>query len=252
MSLDHRFSFFPRPMIIAHRGSCIKGSHPENTLPAFREAVDLGAHGIELDIQLTRDGELAVFHDRSLLRLTGTRKNIDQLSSEELAQVRFLPNFNTLASGPLKIPLLQDVFKLLGDQIVYNIEIKKQPGFYRKLITRLGGLVTDFGLQQRVWLSSFDPFFLWQWHRVSSGIPAAYLFESLNIFSRLLCGKKFVDFLHPHLSLAPRIKRLRTFTKPMCFWTFNQGDPGDYLTDSAVFALITDNVPETRKIFRIL
>ena len=64
------------PLIIAHRGDVSKA--PENTIPAFLSAHGRGADGIELDVRLTRDGQLVVYHDRSLRRIGGVSWAGDQ------------------------------------------------------------------------------------------------------------------------------------------------------------------------------
>ena len=74
---------------IAHRGLFNNRDIPENSLPAFRKAVQNG-YGIELDVQLTKDDRLVVFHDGSLQRMTGVSKNLIDCSYEELPEYRLL------------------------------------------------------------------------------------------------------------------------------------------------------------------
>ena len=78
-----------RPLILAHRGSPKSANFPENTIPAFREAVELGADGFELDIHLTKDKELVVFHDYRLKRLMGVPGGVSSLDSREISQLSF-------------------------------------------------------------------------------------------------------------------------------------------------------------------
>ncbi|MFQ7237389.1 MAG: glycerophosphodiester phosphodiesterase family protein, partial [Enterococcus hulanensis] len=72
-------------VIIAHRGSA--GTHPENTLPAFMEAVRTGADGIELDVHLTADQQLVVIHDESVDRTTDGKGLIRELTLEEIKEL---------------------------------------------------------------------------------------------------------------------------------------------------------------------
>ncbi|OGB60641.1 MAG: hypothetical protein A2Y94_03320 [Caldithrix sp. RBG_13_44_9] len=228
-----------KPLIIAHRGSQLVNQYPENTLPAFAEAQQLGAQGIELDIWSTLDGELAVFHDRSLSRLTGLNQNIDRCSSMQLQQVRF----KGLDDGDqVRIPLLQQVFAMFGKQLFYNVEIKQKFGSYRKLICRLYSLLREYDLWEQIWLSSFDISFLWQWREYHDQVHCAYLFDNWNAYIRWLCEHKFVDFLHPGITLFPEISKMIDLTKPLCFWTVNQENDILALSSQPVFALITDNV----------
>ena len=74
-----------RPLIIAHRGASVNA--PENTLAAFQRAVDLGADGLEFDVQLAADGVAVVFHDPSLNRIAGRKGKIRQIDSDVLQTV---------------------------------------------------------------------------------------------------------------------------------------------------------------------
>ena len=103
-----------RPRFIAHRGASAEA--PENTLAAFRRALALGADGIELDVQVTRDGEAVVFHDATLARLTGRRGRLARLSLRELREVR-------VQGEP--IPTLTEVLALARRRAVVQIEIKR-------------------------------------------------------------------------------------------------------------------------------
>ena len=92
----------PIPLIIAHRGDVTNA--PENTVPAFRKALELGADGIELDVRLTRDEELVVFHDRCLQdmarRRLGTHDAFAQVHGVGAAKLaKFAEPFVALIAG---------------------------------------------------------------------------------------------------------------------------------------------------------
>lgn len=99
----------------AHRG-LHGGDTPENSLAAFEKAVDAG-YGIELDLQLSRDGEVMVFHDYSLERMTGTPKKLCELTKAELEQL-------SLSGTGEKIPTLGEVLALVGGKVPLLIELK--------------------------------------------------------------------------------------------------------------------------------
>ena len=103
---------------VAHRGLFNNEDIPENSLKAFRKAVENG-YGIELDVQLTTDDKLVVFHDASLKRMTGIDKNLTDCSFEELLTY---PLLNT----DEKIPLFSDVLKVLKPDTPLIIEIKAE------------------------------------------------------------------------------------------------------------------------------
>ena len=70
------------PLIIAHRGHV--SAAPENTMPAFQEALDAGADGVELDVRITRDGQLVVFHDRRLERTSNVHGLLSQYTLADI------------------------------------------------------------------------------------------------------------------------------------------------------------------------
>jgi glycerophosphoryl diester phosphodiesterase len=102
------------PLFIAHRGASAEA--PENTLAAFRRALALGVDGIELDVQVTRDGVPMVFHDTSLVRLTGRRGRIAQFTRRELREIHVRGE---------AIPALTEVLALTRDCCVVQVELKR-------------------------------------------------------------------------------------------------------------------------------
>ncbi|MEO2462017.1 glycerophosphodiester phosphodiesterase family protein, partial [Enterococcus faecalis] len=110
--------------IIAHRGS--KGTHPENTCIAFREAVRVGAEGIELDVHLSKDGYLIVMHDETVDRTTDGHGEIQQLTLNELKQLDAGSWFQKNPSVQC-VPTLEDVLNCLEEEQFngfLNIELK--------------------------------------------------------------------------------------------------------------------------------
>ncbi len=101
---------------IAHRGLYNNKYIPENSMRAFQNAIDNG-YGIELDVQLTADEELVVFHDSTLKRMCAQKKRISECTFEELCQ------YNLLCTDQ-KIPLFEDVIKLVGGRVPLLIEVK--------------------------------------------------------------------------------------------------------------------------------
>ena len=101
----------------AHRGFFNnKEAYPENSLPAFQRAVDAN-FGIELDVQMTTDGKLVVFHDGTLKRMCGVDKMLHMMSFDECQQY-------TLKKSNEKIPLFEDVLKVVDGKVPLIVEIK--------------------------------------------------------------------------------------------------------------------------------
>src|SRR5947209_2004809 len=105
------------PLIIAHRGA--SGDAPENTLAAFRLAMDSAADMIELDLHQSKDGALVVCHDFKLYRTARVRKTIKQLTLKELKRLDVGHWFHPRFSGET-IPTLEEVLKLTENRIRLN------------------------------------------------------------------------------------------------------------------------------------
>jgi glycerophosphoryl diester phosphodiesterase len=99
--------------IIAHRGA--SGFEPENTIAAFQKAIDMGAHGIELDVHLSADGAVIVMHDETVDRTTNGTGEVNQLTLDEL---------KNLTIGVHSIPTLEEVLLLINKKCMVNIELK--------------------------------------------------------------------------------------------------------------------------------
>lgn len=122
--------------IYGHRGA--SGLAPENTLDAFRAALELGVDGIELDVRATADGRPVIIHDQSLRRTAGVERNVDELTLAELQQL-----------AP-EVPTLSAVLELAGDAVHLDVEVK-QPGVEQLILESLAAFA-----DARWALSCFD------------------------------------------------------------------------------------------------
>ena len=138
-----------RPLIGAHRGASARA--PENTLAAFRAAIDDGAEMIELDVHLTRDGELAVIHDSKTRRTTGVGGMVARL---EMARLRRLDAGRHKGSdwAGEGIPTLDDVLALARGRLIVNVEIKGGLA----AVPAVARGVASAGMRESVVVSSFD------------------------------------------------------------------------------------------------
>lgn len=136
--------------IWAHRGS--SHQYIENTMQAFEQAISDKADGIELDVQRTKDGQLVVYHDEHLNRLTGVDKYLNQLTWAEL-QTLDLHSLNDEA----KIPLLSEVLALFQEtDLIVNIELKNSLNFYPGMEDEVFALVAEMNMVDQVLFSSFN------------------------------------------------------------------------------------------------
>ena len=153
-----------RPLILGHRGA----SHdaPQNTLAAFRKAVEVGADGVELDVHLSRDGVPVVIHDAKVDATTDGTGYVSAKSLEELKALDAGLSFDPQFSGE-RIPTLEEVLLEVGEALLVNIELKV--GRIDGLAAAVVDVVKRLGMQPRVWFSSFRPYLLYQSARSGPG-----------------------------------------------------------------------------------
>jgi glycerophosphoryl diester phosphodiesterase len=109
------------PVVVAHRGA--SSTRPENTVPAFEEAIALGAPAIELDVRLTADGHAVVMHDADVSRTTDGAGLVHELTLERLRLLRAGSERH-----PARVPTLREVLELASGRVGVVVEIKNLPG----------------------------------------------------------------------------------------------------------------------------
>lgn len=143
-----------RTNITAHRG--YSSAAPENTLYAFQAAIDSGADFIELDVQLTKDEQLVVFHDENIDRVTNGKGTLNSYTYDELQQFSAGSWFgDTGEFSDAKIPLFSDVLELCGDNIMLNIEIKNY-GSVQLTTEKTVELIHEYGISDSCYITSFS------------------------------------------------------------------------------------------------
>lgn len=136
-----------RPIIFAHRGASAYA--PENTLAAFELAIKQGAPAIELDATLTKDQMVVVFHDSSTERVCGYKGKINQMTLAEIKKLDAGSYFDPSFKGE-RIPTLEEVFDLVGDQLLINIELKNYLTPFDSLPQRVASIIKKQKLQTNV------------------------------------------------------------------------------------------------------
>jgi glycerophosphoryl diester phosphodiesterase len=179
-------------MVIAHRG--FSGEAPENTLAAFRKAIEVGSDMLELDVQFSKDKEVVVIHDEILERATNGQGQVADFTLKELKKLdagfRFGPQF----SGE-RIPTLREVLELARGRILVNIEIKN-PTHGQYAITELADRalreVKKTEMLNQVIFSSFNPIAL---ERIKTRVPRAWVallyHKDWNSLREITAGESF-------------------------------------------------------------
>ena len=148
-------------LIIAHRG--VSARAPENTLAAIQMAIDAGADGVELDVQLARDGVPVVIHDETLFRYTRKKDKVTDLTSKQLARTDVGSWFNRkhrrFANPEFAretVPTLSNVLQALtGFSGLIYIELKCNQTNFRELTNAVCDVVSDHPLLPQIIIKSF-------------------------------------------------------------------------------------------------
>lgn len=139
---------------IAHRGA--SAVCPENTMVAFERSLQLGATGIETDVQLSSDGKLVLIHDETLSRTAGAEGWVKDNSVEELRTLDAGAWFHADFAGE-RIPSLDELFDLVrGKNILLNLELKNGIISYKGMEEKIIQAIRDWDMEQQVILSSFN------------------------------------------------------------------------------------------------
>ena len=186
---------------------------------AFELAKTAGADGLEFDVRLDGDGNVIVFHDQTLERMLHRPTRLDEMSAAERATVR-------IDGEP--IPLLSEVLDTY--ELELDIEIKADRiGRTGALVEAVAKLIAEHRRNDRVMVSSFDPFTLLQVHRRLPDIALAYIFhgEQALPLRRGWVGRWIgASLVHPQITLCTeaRIKAWHTAGLPINAWTVDDDD----------------------------
>lgn len=245
-----------KPLIIAHRGASALA--PENTLGAFKRAIDDGAEGIEFDVRLSKDGAVVVFHDATLQRLSDRKNLVSSLTVEELQKIDVGSWFNRSKTTHSKdlfsnetIPTLEQLLDFLTDfkGLIY-IELKCRESEVEKLAKAVCELITDSHLLPNIIVKSFQLETIPHIRRLCPKVKTAALFAP-KIMTLLRKEKRLVNIAHElgadmisvHFSLATRklMKKAAKKSLPVTIWTADNPLWIKRAFDLGLFAVITNN-----------
>lgn len=180
--------------IYAHRGA--SGDAPENTMEAFELAAHQGADGIELDVHLSRDGEIVVIHDETIDRVTGAWGTVGSMSLAELKRYAYNRTHPQFAHAA--IPTLREVFEWarpLG--MAVNVELKTSPIAYEKLEEKCIELAAKMGMEKLVCYSSFNHRSLLTVKTLDASLPCGLLYEAVMVRPWEYAAALGMDAIHP-------------------------------------------------------
>lgn len=237
------YADLPRPTIFAHRGSSAHA--PENTLAAFKLAVQQGAPAIELDAALCGDAQVVVIHDDTLLRTTGNPGIVRKMPLKAIQELDAGSWFSPAYQGE-KIPTLAQVFETVRGQIFINIEIKNYASPLDTLPDHLASLVVKHGMVDQVLFSSFNPIALLRVGKLLPQVPRGLLVLGgrQGAWARGWLGNRFpCQALHPKASdVSPAlVTHVHQAKRRIHVYTVNQPDEMTRLFTLGVDGIFTDD-----------
>lgn len=224
-----------KPLVIGHRGAM--GHETENTLASVQKALDLGVDMIEIDVFNAQGGETIVFHDETLERLTNAGGEIEDWSYFELQKV--------IVEGGHKIPLLQDVLKLINHKVRLNIELKGGG------TTDRVNFITNYYIEKKGWslddflISSFKWDELREMRKINPDIPIAILTEEDPVDAINIAKELNAEAINPNFQMLTEenSKKIKDSGFKIYTWTVNEPQDITAMKNFDVDGIIT-NYPE--------
>lgn len=198
--------------IWAHRGCSQR--YPENTLLAFEKAAKLDRlAGIELDIQLTKDGELVVIHDERVDRTTEGIGCVKEYTLSELKKLHIYADSNPSQAIPTMIEVIDLLQERIKDGLKINIELKNSIYPYDGIEEKIVELVGQYGLEDKVVYSSFNALSLEKIHALDSQAEIGILDTKVSDCLYKLKGGCGAQALHPSWQgIDLPIERIQEYT----------------------------------------
>lgn len=231
-----------KPLLFGHRGC--PSLHPENSLSGFRACVEYQIDGIELDVQLTKDKKLIVFHDADLNRIARIDATIADLPYEEIKKI-------DLGEGQ-HIPLLEEVFLLCQDKLLYDIEIKARDMKNHQVETALYQMIQKYSLEKECMVSSFNPVSLLRFKKVcKQTIKTAVIYSDETTVPRILRKGFARHLVHPSCIKpeSKHVERALNYGYPVIAWTVDSVDEAERLLAMGVKGLISNNPEKLKPLF---
>lgn len=224
----------------AHRGARL--TEAENTLEAFTLALDLGADGLELDVQLSADGIPVVTHDEKLTRVAGVRRKVEELSLKELRELNMAAYRPSL--GLRRIPLLEEVLELIRSRgCTLNIELKNSIVPYEGMEEKVLELVRRAGVEDLILYSGFNHDSMKKMASLAGKEKCALLYEYPLKDPLMRAAQYDACALHPAESLADDglFDRAHAAGLAVNVWTVNSPEGITRLLKLGADAIITDD-----------
>lgn len=227
-----------RVLVFGHRGASAYA--PMNTIPAFELAYQQGADGVELDVHRTKDEHVVVLHDFSVDATTNATGDVSKMTLAQLKALDAGSWFDPIFANT-RIPTLEEVFLAVGRQLFINIEIKSRTIESDGLEALVANLIYKYGMQERVIVSSFNPYALMRFRGIMAHVPIAYL-TAPDLHIPPPDGLCF-EACHPYEGSLDEtnLSHYRAIAPIINTWTVNNSDRAIALAQLGVNGIITDD-----------
>lgn len=180
---------------IAHRG--FSGVYPENTMIAFEKAIEAGCDGIELDVQLTKDGVPVIMHDEKVDRTTDGTGFVKDYTFSEIRKLNAEYRYEK-ADIFCEVPSLREYFELVKDKNIFtNVELKNSVVLYENLEEKVLDLIDEYNLRDRIIISSFNHLSVVKMKKMAPDMKYGFLEESIVLDAAMYAKRYGIDYLHP-------------------------------------------------------
>ncbi|WP_342551993.1 glycerophosphodiester phosphodiesterase [Paenibacillus sp. FSL R7-0652] len=226
--------------IIAHRGA--SAVCPENTMHAFERALELGATGIETDVQMSADGRLVLIHDETLQRTAGTTGWVKDCTYDMLRTLDAGSWFHPDFAGE-SIPSLEMLFNLVqGRRVLLNLELKNGIVPYKGMEEKVIQVIREWDMEQQVVLSSFNHASLVKCKRIAPDIRTALLYMEKLYRPHDYAAKLEASGLHPYKMAASEEEVAAALAQGIVTYPFTVNDPDEMkrMIEMGVQGIITD------------
>lgn len=229
-------AIFHETKVMAHRGASKEA--PENTMAAFQKAIDDMADYIELDVQLTNNGEVIVMHDSNAYRTTGVDANIVNMTYKEVKTLDAGSWFSDEYVGE-NVPSLKEVLELTQGKIKLNIELKPADNG-TALAKNTVRLIEKYNMVNDCVITSFSESALKAVKTYNQEIKVGYI---LSAAYGDFYDMKNVDFFSVNAAFLSKrtIDAIHNSGKQVYAWTVNNKEAIKNLTNKGVDGIITDN-----------
>lgn len=208
-----------KPLVIGHRGAM--GHETENTLASVQKALDLGVDMIEIDVFNVQSGETVVFHDDTVDRLSNAGGRIEEYNYFTLKRLTL--------DGNHKIPLLQDVLKLIDHKVRLNIELKGAG------TTDRVNFITNYYIEKQGWtlddflISSFKWDELREMRKINPDIPIAILTEEDPVDAIVIAKELNAEAINPNFQMLTEENSAKIKDSGFKIYTWTVNEPEDIM-----------------------